>query len=366
MCRQGGARRRRGCSTRPGATRRAFDDLPDAQRDYMLERIHFIAAQDPVAAATIAAGLLRFDGSGEPRRAGAAGRGRQTARRSIGAMHGRAGAAAAAMRRGWSVPGAGHMVPITHAAGRGGGDPGASGPQLGAVATAGGFTPPDPPWDICRTENAKGPDRQAAFASRPRKRSTSASVVDHVLTRRAALAARRGGQAVVGRARLHARGHGLPAGHSGNIMLACSRMQQAAARLCREPCDSRAPMALAWRRQPQPEAVGQIGLHLRGEEAVLGEEVPAPLAAQFELPRLCGVEEHHRLDPQAAVLGAAKRQDVDPRLPGHLGRGRAGGDQRIGKARAVKVAGQALAPWPAPSGRRSRRGYRPCPPRSRW
>ena len=55
----------------------------------------------------------------------------------------------------------------------------------------------------------------------------------------------------------------------------------------------------------QPQAVVQIGLHLRRQEAVLGKEMPAPLAAQLELPRLGGVEENDRLD--AARPAPAKR-----------------------------------------------------------
>jgi len=62
------------------------------------------------------------------------------------------------------------------------------------------------------------------------------------------------------------------------------------------------------RRQPEPEAIGQIGLHLRGQEAVLGEEMTAPLATQFQFPGLSGVEKDHAFDPEAAVLGPAKRQ----------------------------------------------------------
>ena len=38
-----------------------FDDLPEAQRDYMLDRIHFIAAQGP-SLRDDTGGLLRYMG----------------------------------------------------------------------------------------------------------------------------------------------------------------------------------------------------------------------------------------------------------------------------------------------------------------
>ncbi len=68
----------------------------------------------------------------------------------------------------------------------------------------------------------------------------------------------------------------------------------------------------------------------------------APLAAQLEFPGAFGVEQHHRLDPHAAVLGAAEAQHIHPRAPGHVGGAGPGGDQRIGKTGAVHMHGQVV------------------------
>ena len=70
--------------------------------------------------------------------------------------------------------------------------------------------------------------------------------------------------------------------------------------------------------------------------------MPCALAAQFQLPSLGRVKQHDSLHPQAAVLGATERKNINARLPCHLGGCAARGRQSIGKARAVKVAGQAL------------------------
>ena len=63
-------------------------------------------------------------------------------------------------------------------------------------------------------------------------------------------------------------------------------------------------------------------------------------AAQLEFPGLVGVEQHHRLDAHAAVLGAAKAEDVDARFPRHFGRGAVQRVDGIGKTRAVQMDGQ--------------------------
>ena len=100
--------------------------------------------------------------------------------------------------------------------------------------------------------------------------------------------------------------------------------------------------------------------------AVLGEEMPAALAAQLELPGPGRVEQHHRLDPEAAVLGAAEAQHVDTRLPGQLRRRAAEMHQRVGETRPVHVHRQPVRPRharPAPPPPPARR---PPPPRWRW
>ena len=66
----------------------------------------------------------------------------------------------------------------------------------------------------------------------------------------------------------------------------------------------------------------------------------APLAPQFELPGFGRIENHHRLDAQAAVLGAAERQDVDPGPPRHVCRGAAGCHDGVGKSRTIHMDGQ--------------------------
>lgn len=47
--------------------------------------------------------------------------------------------------------------------------------------------------------------------------------------------------------------------------------------------------------------------------------MPAAFAAQLELPGAGGIEENHRLDSEAAVLGAAEGENIDARAPGQIG-----------------------------------------------
>ena len=95
--------------------------------------------------------------------------------------------------------------------------------------------------------------------------------------------------------------------------------------------------------------------------------MPAALAPELELPGARRVEQHHRLDPEAAVLGAAEAQHVDPRLPGQLRRA----CSRAPPPR-WRSAPRPCAPA-APRARAMRRerrhlrpGHRPSPPRWRW
>ena len=43
--------------------------------------------------------------------------------------------------------------------------------------------------------------------------------------------------------------------------------------------------------------------------------MPAALAAELELARQAGIEEHHGFGGQRAVLGGAQAQHIDARLP---------------------------------------------------
>jgi len=93
-------------------------------------------------------------------------------------------------------------------------------------------------------------------------------------------------------------------------------------------------------RELQPQAVGEIGGKLRGEETVLGQQVPAALAPLGHERGARRIEDHHGFGGERAAFGGAERQHIDAGLPGQLRRRRVETNQRIGKAGAVHVHGE--------------------------
>ena len=63
----------------------------------------------------------------------------------------------------------------------------------------------------------------------------------------------------------------------------------------REACHQPARHGVGVAGIVEPQAVGQIGVELGRQQAHLGQEVPAALAAELELARQASVEEHHGL-----------------------------------------------------------------------
>jgi hypothetical protein len=97
-------------------------------------------------------------------------------------------------------------------------------------------------------------------------------------------------------------------------------------------------------RHVQPQAVRRIGQHLCRKEPVLGPQVPRTFPTQRQIPPPGRVEQHHGLDGQAAVLGAAETDGVDPGLPRHLGSGAIKRHTGIGEARPVEMGRKARVP----------------------
>ena len=64
--------------------------------------------------------------------------------------------------------------------------------------------------------------------------------------------------------------------------------------------------------QPQPESISEVGLHLRAEEAPLGQGLAAALALKGEIRRARGIEKHDGFASQRAILRRAKRQMSTP------------------------------------------------------
>ena len=99
--------------------------------------------------------------------------------------------------------------------------------------------------------------------------------------------------------------------------------------------------------QPQPQAVGDIGLELRRQKAHFAQQMAAAHAPAAQ--RLVGrahrgrAEIDHRLGGHGAVLGGAEGQHVDPGAPGQRRGCAAEADKRIGEAGAVHVHGEAVA-----------------------
>ena len=87
----------------------------------------------------------------------------------------------------------------------------------------------------------------------------------------------------------------------------------------------------------QPQAILEIGLELRRDEARLGKELGGALADERNVTDLRRVEDNQRLRAPAAVLRAAEGDEIDPAPPGHFSRCRAERDERVGEARAVHV-----------------------------
>ena len=90
-------------------------------------------------------------------------------------------------------------------------------------------------------------------------------------------------------------------------------------------------------REIEPQAVPQIGLHLRAEQAPLRQRMAAALAPVGEILRTVRIEEDYRFAGEGAVLGRAEGQDVDARLPAHFGRRQAERDEGVGETGAVHV-----------------------------
>ena len=109
------------------------------------------------------------------------------------------------------------------------------------------------------------------------------------------------------------------------------------------PATSRRAMALAWRALSSHRPSVEVGVELGRQQAHLGQQMAAALAAELEVARQLGIEEDHGLGRHRAVLGGAEAQHVDARLPRQLGRRAADEGQRIGEARAVHVQLQPMA-----------------------
>ena len=64
-------------------------------------------------------------------------------------------------------------------------------------------------------------------------------------------------------------------------------------------------------RQREPAVFLEIGQHLRGDEAMLGEKLTGALAALAHERGALRIEEHHRLGRERAALGGAEGEDID-------------------------------------------------------
>ena len=95
-------------------------------------------------------------------------------------------------------------------------------------------------------------------------------------------------------------------------------------------------------REREPEVVRQIRLELRGDEAVLGEQMSAALAPLRHAGGARRIEEHDRLGRERAALGGPEREHVDAELPARVCGRKLLARERVGEPRAVDVEPQVL------------------------
>ena len=91
-----------------------------------------------------------------------------------------------------------------------------------------------------------------------------------------------------------------------------------------------------------PHTTFEVREKLHGGVSSLAEQLPRPLATELEVRDAGRIEKHHGLRVHAAILDHAKRQHVDARLPGEVGRVHFLGHQRVGEACAVHVHGHVV------------------------
>ena len=101
-------------------------------------------------------------------------------------------------------------------------------------------------------------------------------------------------------------------------------------------------LAVGLAGQCQPVPVLQPGVHLRPQEAALGQQVAAALAEVFDGGRQRAVEDDDGLHAEATVLGGAQRQHIHPRPVRGRGRRHPQGRDGVGEAGAVHVHRQSV------------------------